>query len=59
MRAPAATVIPAKVTDRIKVSNFIAGAIHRSGYRDTRFDAETAVTWKLYFRHPPKLENIH
>ena len=44
----------AKETDRIKVSNFIAGAIHSSGSRGTRFDAQTAVTWKFNFRHPPK-----
>ena len=48
-----------KETDRIKVSNFIAGAVHSSGYRGTRFDAETAVTWKLNFRHPPKPQDAN
>ena len=52
------SVIAPKETDRIKVSNFIAGAVHSSGYRGTRFDAETAVTWKLNFRHPPKWCNV-
>ena len=42
-------------TDRIKVSNLIAGAIHSSGYRGARFDAKADATWKLNFRHPPYL----
>ena len=45
--------VDAKETDRIKVSNFIAGATHSSGYRGARFDAEVAVTWELNSRHPP------
>ena len=41
---------------RIEVSNFMAGAIHSSGYRGTHYDAETAVTWEFNFRHPPQGE---
>ena len=43
-----------KETDRIDVSNSITGAVHGSSRRGARFNAETAVTWKLNLRHPPK-----
>ena len=49
-----AEMVRGKETDRIKVSNSIACAVHSSGCRGARFDAESAVTWKRNFRHPPK-----
>ena len=52
--APRDSLLTAKETDRIKVSNSITGAVHGSGCRGARFNAETAVNWKLNLRHPPK-----
>ena len=37
----------------INVSNSVTDAVHGSGCPGARFNAETAVTWKLNLRHPP------
>ena len=36
----------------------MVGAIHSSGDRGACFDAETAVTWKFNFRHPPYVPDL-